>query len=33
VAAAADVATRRLFGDTPVRFPLTARVVRGYDEA
>jgi len=29
---AADVAARRLFGATPVRFPLTARVVRAYDE-
>jgi DNA polymerase-1 len=29
---AADVAARRLFGPTPVRFPLTARVVRAYDE-
>ncbi|GAA2538568.1 bifunctional 3'-5' exonuclease/DNA polymerase [Pseudonocardia hydrocarbonoxydans] len=32
VAAAADTARRRLFGDTPVRFPLTARVVGSYDE-
>ncbi|WP_300017802.1 bifunctional 3'-5' exonuclease/DNA polymerase [Pseudonocardia sp.] len=32
VSAAADTAGRRLFGDTPVRFPLQARVVDGYDE-
>jgi DNA polymerase-1 len=32
VAAAADTARRRLFGDTPVRFPLQARTVASYDE-
>ncbi len=32
VARAADTAGRRLFGRTPVRFPLVARVVEGYDE-
>ena len=32
VARAADVAGRRLFGPTPVRFPLVARVVESYDE-
>ncbi|MGI5130399.1 bifunctional 3'-5' exonuclease/DNA polymerase [Pseudonocardia sp. CA-107938] len=32
VRAAAAVAGRRLFGDTPVHFPLTPRVVDGYDE-
>nr|WP_200803716.1 bifunctional 3'-5' exonuclease/DNA polymerase [Pseudonocardia thermophila] len=32
VHAAAATAGRRLFGDTPVRFPLTPRVVDGYDE-
>jgi DNA polymerase-1 len=32
VVRAADLAGRRLFGDTPVRFPLAARVVQGYDE-
>lgn len=29
---AAAIAGRRVFGSTPVRFPLTARVVDGYDE-
>jgi DNA polymerase-1 len=29
---AAATAGRRLFGDTPVRFPMQARVVEGYDE-
>ncbi|GAA0932146.1 bifunctional 3'-5' exonuclease/DNA polymerase [Pseudonocardia zijingensis] len=29
---AADTAGRRLFGDTPVRFPMQARIVEGYDE-
>ncbi|MET0187909.1 MAG: bifunctional 3'-5' exonuclease/DNA polymerase, partial [Pseudonocardia sediminis] len=29
---AAATAGRRLFGDTPVRFPMQARVVSGYDE-
>jgi DNA polymerase-1 len=32
VRAAAATAGRRLFGDTPVHFPLTPRVVDGYDE-
>lgn len=32
VQAAADTAGRRLFGDTPVRFPMQTRVVEGYDE-
>jgi DNA polymerase-1 len=32
VSAAADTARRRLFGHTPVRFPLQARIVDGYDE-
>jgi DNA polymerase-1 len=32
IATAADTARLRLFGDTPVRFPLTARVVGSYDE-
>lgn len=32
VGAAAATAGRRVFGSTPVHFPLTARVVDGYDE-
>jgi DNA polymerase I len=32
VHAAAATAGRRLFGETPVRFPMQARVVEGYDE-
>ena len=32
VSTAADTARRRLFGDTPVRFPLESRIVGGYDE-
>ncbi|GAA3234217.1 bifunctional 3'-5' exonuclease/DNA polymerase [Pseudonocardia petroleophila] len=32
VATAADTTRRRLFGDTPVRFPLQARTVASYDE-
>lgn len=32
VSAAADTARRRLFGDTPVRFPLVPRIVASYDE-
>ncbi|QJY48595.1 bifunctional 3'-5' exonuclease/DNA polymerase [Pseudonocardia broussonetiae] len=32
IATAADTARRRLFGDTPVRFPLQSRVVGSYDE-
>jgi len=32
VHAAAAAAGRRLFGDIPVRFPMQARVVEGYDE-
>ena len=32
VAAAAETAGRRLFGATPVRFPMDPRIVEGYDE-
>jgi DNA polymerase I len=32
VRAAADLAGRRLFGDSPVRFPMQVRVVEGYDQ-
>lgn len=31
VRVAAEVAGRRLFGDTPVRFPMGVRIVEGYD--
>ena len=30
---AAATAGRRLFGDTPVRFPMQVRIVEGYDES
>jgi DNA polymerase I len=32
VCAAAEIAGRRLFGDTPVRFPMQPRIVQSYDE-
>jgi DNA polymerase-1 len=32
VRAAAATAGRRLFGDTPVRFPMQPRIVEGYDQ-
>lgn len=32
VGACAATAGLRLFGDTPVRFPMQARIVEGYDE-
>jgi DNA polymerase-1 len=33
VRTAAAAAGRRVFGDTPVRFPMHPRIVEGYDES